>query len=315
MAINKTGPGADSGSGFTEQDIANSFGNVPQDDPYGLLADDTAEGDADELPFSIESFQDNLFAQMLAELRATGDAMGEDRYIMASFLETNWGGVLNYLDQTLFAANAGVPPEQLLQDRSTLLQASMGARLYLQSKWAGLSEHWNTSASTGVSGGGGGGTSRLPSEAEIRQQFDIDQLASMAQNTWRGILFDELDDPRTLARSYIDAIVASGGQQKLDFETFVETKATSTARYAAIYKNKPEGMTRAQFIQPYMNAAQQVIGANDQAVSSGLTGAMTGASADSFQAQLNRTDAVTGSTSFINGMEARLTDLRKVFRE
>ena len=307
--------GIDAITGNTSSGLSGSGGTGSSEFDFnqnGGTDDPAAEP---EISFGVESWLDNLFKQMLGELKATGDAMGEDPYIMGSFLETNWEGLKTYLDETLFAANPGVAPEILLQDRSTLLQASMGARLYLQSKWSDLGANWNANTSSGGRSGGGGGRSSLPTEQEIRQQFDVDQLAAQAQNTWRGILFDELEDPRTLARSYIDAVVKSGAQQKIDFQTFVETKATSTARYAAIYKSKPEGMTRAQFIQPYMQAAQQVIGANDQAVSSGLTGAMTGASADSFQAQLNRTDAVTGSTNFINGMEARLTDLRKVFRE
>lgn len=264
----------------------------------------------------VGDWQGNLYAQMLNELKATGDVLGEDKYVMTSFLDANFQGLLNYVQDNLFGGDP-VAAAQKLTTRAGILQASMGARLYLQSKWSDLGPAWSEAIGSpgGGGGGGGGGRSTMPTEAEIRQNFDIDQLAAQAQNTWRGLLFDELDDPRGLARQYIDKVVASGGQQKIDFQTFVQTAAKATGRYGAMYKNKPEGMSEGQFFAPYMQSAQQIMGANDDAINTGMAGAMMGASQDSFQGMLNLTDQVQQSAPFITGMENRLTDLRKVFRE
>lgn len=278
---------------------------------------------------------DNLSLQIGRELVAAGEAAGYDKYTMMQFLSSNLGELLQDIDRELFQGNATSAFGQqynAFDEQFAKLGQPVGfdfyaktlqgfrnmtayARNWFQLKMPQLRDTWQTGSggSSSRSSSGGGGP-RLPTEAEIRQQFDLDQLAAQAQNIWRGTLLEELDDPRGLARRYVDAVVASRGQQKIDFNTWVDKRTEETARSASIYKNKPESMSKAQFITPYLNNAQQVMGATNEAAGVAIGGAQFGASAQSFQERLKRTDQVTGSSPFINQLEARMSDLRKVFK-
>ena len=298
-----------------------SLGNADVDDPK---ADDAPETFGEMLQSTTEptAWVDALNSQMYAELRAVGDVVGETKYVMDAFLENNWSALLEDLEGQFFSQTMmgmdGQPidPNVFLTTVPGFNAVVRNARGFLRSKWSAITEVWQGIESGSTSGSGGGsGARKFPTEEEIRQQFDVDQLALSAQNTWRGLLLDENADPRALAREYVDAVVATKGQQKLDFNTFVINRAKNSARYGAIYKNKPASMTEGQFISPYLQAAQQVVGSTDEATELGMKGAMFGASSPAFQARLQRTDAVTQSAPFITGMENRLTDLRKVFRE
>lgn len=186
------------------------------------------------------------------------------------------------------------------------------SRSWAQRYYKNLAPYWQ--AGIGDSSASSGSGSGLPTDAEVRQAFDLNKLASDAQNIYRGLVLDELKDPMAWARQYVDTVVASHGQQKLDFQTFIEGKTKQTGRYASIYKNKPDSMTPQQFLQPYMQSAQQVLGGSKEAAPIAIAGAQFGASQPAFQARLNRTDAVTGSAPFINSLESRMREVSKVFR-
>jgi len=272
------------------------------------------------------AWMDNLAAIMLREIRASADAIGESKEYANQVFESQWGPLLQRIDRELIQGRAtsslgrtalsgleGSYPVEYWMTGSGFNRITDFARAVVQSNNSELAGAWETgTGSTTRSSGGGGG--RLPTESEIRAQFDLDQLAAAAQNRWRGTLLDEMKDPRGLAREYVDAIVAGKGQQKIDFDTFVDKRIEGTSRFASIYRNKPKSMSNAQFLQPYFQSAQQVLGASDEAASVAIGGAQFGASGQAFQARLDRTDAATSGAPFINNLEARMTDLRKVFR-
>lgn len=164
-----------------------------------------------------------------------------------------------------------------------------------------------------TSGGGGGGGSRLPTREEILQRYDINQLAEGVQQIWRGMLLEEHEDPRGLAQKYLDQVIASNGQQSIDFTTFVRSEARTTTRHASLYANKPEHLAEEAYISPYLQAASSVLRPrNVPGVAIG--GAQFGASPEAFEQRLQRTDEVTGSAPFINQLEARMHSVSRALR-
>lgn len=171
----------------------------------------------------------------------------------------------------------------------------------------------NTRRTSGGGGRRGGGGARRLTPQEIRNQFDIDALAESVSEQWRGMLLDKAKDPRGIATAYVDAIVASGGEKKIDFNQFVLGRVRKDPRYATIYANKPEGLSEAQFLQPYVNTASQIMRPQNVGETA-RAGAQLGSSPGAFRERLGRSEETTGSAPFISTMEARMTDLGKVFR-
>lgn len=125
-------------------------------------------------------------------------------------------------------------------------------------------------------------------------------------------MLEGFDDPRSIARAYVEKIVAGKGQVKIDFDTFVDQQVKETGRFKSIYRNLPEGMDPRQYMAPlYAQAAQA---APNEAEARAIGAAQFGASASQFQERLNRTDAVTGSSPYIKRLGARMTQLKGVLR-
>ncbi len=166
-----------------------------------------------------------------------------------------------------------------------------------------------------VEGGGGGrgsGARTLTAE-EIRNMFDLDELAKAVNDMNRGLVLEDHNDAKGLARKYVDAIVATGAEKEIDFETFVRNKIEATARFKNIYKRKPESVSAEAYMAPYLQAAMQMASPGEAAAIA-IGGAQFGASAESFRQRLNRTDNVTGSSPFINALEGRMNNLNAVLR-
>ena len=171
-----------------------------------------------------------------------------------------------------------------------------------------------SSVPKGYSGPGGrGGGARKPTAAEIRAQFDVDGLARTVNELNRAINLEEHADPKTIARKYIDAVVASGGEQKIDFENYVRTGIEGSARFKSIYTNKPEAVTPEAYITPYLQNAMALASPNE-AADIAIGGARFGASAEDFRQRLSRTDAQTGSAPFINQLEGRMNAMSSVLK-
>lgn len=154
---------------------------------------------------------------------------------------------------------------------------------------------------------------RKPTAQEIRNRFDIDQLAEQAQMIWRGKLLDDMVDPQKMARAFVEAIVATRGEKVIDFATYVEKRARNTARYASIYRDKPEGQSDEQFLQPYFQAAQQVLRPGN-AAGTAIYGAQFGASAGQFGEMLAQSNEVKTSAPYIQELSSRMEALRSVFK-
>lgn len=105
-------------------------------------------------------------------------------------------------------------------------------------------------------GGGGGGSGSVGRQP---QKFDRDQLLEAARSMWRSTLVDV--DERQIAAA-VDGFmreansfwVKDGGS--LDFETFVSKRIRNTTLYKQLYRNKPQGMTDAQYLGQAFNVVQ-----------------------------------------------------------
>jgi hypothetical protein len=278
------------------------------------------------------SWIDNLNNTILDELRAAGESAGYSDDAMIQIFDGNISHMLTDLDRELMRGQATslagrayrimeetpvgmrkpADASVYLTDRDGIEATTNYARAWFQMRFPELQKSWEIG--TGKSRGSGGGGTRGPTAEQIRQQFDVDQLAAAAQNRWRGTLLTETDQSRAIAEDYIEEIVASGGKQKIDFDTYVDKRIEATDRFASIYANKPKSMSLAQYLQPYVQSAQQIVGATDEAAQIGIQGAQFGASGAAFQARLNRTDAVTSSSPFINKIGQRMTALKGMLR-
>lgn len=161
----------------------------------------------------------------------------------------------------------------------------------------------------------GGVGRRGPTAAEIRAQFDLDQLTRLVDEMSRALVLAEEPNARAIATAYVDAIVKDP-KQELDFETFVRNRILSTARAKTIYKNKPESMSEEQYLQPYVAAFQSRVGPGfgDQLANTAIAGARLGASPGAFEQRLNRTRQVQTSTPFLSKMGQRLSNFQQVLR-
>ena len=160
--------------------------------------------------------------------------------------------------------------------------------------------------------GSTGSGSRGPTAQEIRDQFDLDKLTRRATDIWRTTLLTDEVDTRRMARAYIDAIVKSGGTKEIDFPEFITKKAEATDRFASIYRSKPSSMSTSEYLSPYFQAAASVAGPGE-AAEIAIQGAQFGADPKAFSARLNRTDAATSSSAFVNSLHSRLSDLNTLF--
>lgn len=273
---------------------------------------------------------DNLQDRLWKDYSAAGRAAGEDPYTTANTFSAIFPQLVQDIDTELFQGNATSGVGKIYGKMTDFVNAAGGnidgnfyvntsagfnamydyAENWMKLKQPKLQKTWGSTGGGG--GGGGGGGSRVPTEAEIRAKFDLDQLAAAAQDIWRGNVLDEHKDPRSIARSYVDAVVASGGEQAIDFNTFVEKRVMDTARYKSIYRDKPDSMTPQQYLMPYFQSAQNVLGAKDQAANIAIGGAQFGASAQAFQARLDR--ETRGAAPFMQQLETSARGLRGVFK-
>lgn len=274
----------------------------------------TLGNDFEDLSVDQGAWQENLFDTVLRELITAGDELGVYRGEIMNFWNNNHVGMLEHIQETLINAfELGGGSQQRTQNYDYYTGTQLGfnkmiqtALTFMGSKWSDLTPHLGKVSRT--RGGGGGGGSRALTEEEIRNQFDLDELARGVTDLWRRDLLDEPDDARKIAREYVDAVVAGKGQTNVHFESFVERKIEDTPRFASIYNRKPKSMKPSQYLQPYHQLALQLAGP-EEAADIAIGGAQFGASAAAFNQRLRRSDAHTSSAPFINELEGRLTNL------
>ena len=261
-----------------------------------ILSDFLAWGDAQGLSRNLLSFE---FAQIMPRM---WDAIATDlfEFSLRQDLETNRFLELNneppgFIRRTSYWTTTTVGMTQLIDWARNWFGAAMGVKL-----------------SAGRSGSGARGA-RGPTAEDIRNQFDVKELSEQINILNRALVLEEHDNPLALAREYVDVVVSTLGEKKVDFETFVRERIEGTSRYKSIYRNKPDHVSAELFMAPYFRTAMG-FARPDEAAEIAIGGAQFGASAEDFQQRLRRTDTVTGSSAFINQLEGRLTNLNSVLK-
>ena len=126
--------------------------------------------------------------------------------------KTVWGMTDTYPGSEYYTSTA--PGQAYLKDYAM--------RFFEQKSGIDFSTPPTSSGSGQRSGGGAAG----PTEEDIRNMFDLGALATAATNIWRGLLLEEPEDSRGLARAYVDSVVAGKGEKEIDFtECILESEA------------------------------------------------------------------------------------------
>ncbi len=284
-------------------------------DPLGSLEDiDIATGVEPGL-----SLYRNITHAIQLRLRAWGDENGESDQSMDDWLWGNQsevnrvirdnlvgGGKLDDIFNT-FGSAFGADTSTV---QNNLMKSPAGFNYLVEQVMSGV---FGLGADAGVTTKTTGGGQRGLTPTEIRNKFDIDQLTEQATQIWRTNLLTEPDDARGMASAFVEAVVATKGEKVIDFQTFIEKRAKATNRWASIYKDKPPSMNPQQYLQPYFQAAQQVLRPRN-AADVAIGGAQFGSSAATFGARLQRSNEVRTSSNFINQIQGRLSNLSGIFK-
>lgn len=308
------------------------FGEDVADEPDDPVFDPTQQNPDywEQFEFDPTAGYDQLYKQLLSELVIQGQALGWTKPEFTSFLQTwelemrNYANAQVYYDQQrrenqwgLYSRisggrDEGQPPsahEYFFGTQEGFVELTQRTWDFLRTKDSQLQAYGAVKAPKPP---GGGGRRRLTAK-EIRQQFDLDELAMAATNIWRRKLLEEPSNARDMASAYIEAVVATRGEQKIDFQTFIENRARDTARWASVYRSKPENVSEEEYLLPYHQAALQVT-RPENAAGVAIGGAQFGASAETFGSRLRRTKEATSSAPFINQLQGRLENLGQVLR-
>lgn len=268
----------------------------------------------------------NVGKVILSHLRDTADVLGENPIVFEQMYEQFESDFWKDVDKDLFRGRlttsgpdltgtghpAEAQPMWFLEDPDGF-KALLG---YARNWWGakigpGVADAWTGSSGSGSGSRGRGRT--LPTEKEIRQQFDLNQLGRRASDLWRSFLLEEPGDARQIAKSYVDEIVKTRGEQKIDFDAFVEQKIEDTPRYANIMKNKPAGMRADQYLQGYYQTAMQVL-RPENADEAAIGAAQMGADANTFQQRLQRSNEARTSAPFMESLAGRLRGVKGVLK-
>lgn len=328
-------PGETSSEAYARQRAAHDESADPDDPVFLAGADNTDFWKANVVDMA--ALEPNLAAALRPAVITSGVNNGFADDGMAQFWDAAWSptyrggqGALGYLDDLLmgedidtnFLTINDVTAQGIQQIKDNQLDYFMsdpkGFEVLTIRMWDWFAKQLPYdpgtlgSVQTGPSGGRGSGR-RGMTEEEIRNSFDLDLLSDQATQVWRGMLLDEPENARAMATAYVDAIVASKAEKKIDFQQFIREKARLTGRHASIYRSKPETMGEEEYLGRYWASAQQVA-RPDEAAAAAIGGAQFGASAGAFAQRLARTDAATSSAGYINSLHGRLSELNKVFK-
>ncbi len=258
------------------------------------------------------------------------EEFGVSKFALDSFVRDNMDNALSFINANVISPNSlrGPPVGGHQTGRTELVGGHQRGRWTPQTP-EDFEQIWNagiakfsmmlgfdlqqakpsTSSGSGRSG---------PSAADIRNMFDEDQLTEVANNIWQSRLVEDAPDARGMAKAYIEQMVRSRGEQKIDYEQFILNKVNGSARHELIYSNKPSGISDLAHIQPYVQAAMQAMGGTGQLGSQmsdvAVGGAALGANAGAFQQRLARTSANQNSQGFINGLEDRVRGVSNLLR-
>lgn len=324
------GGGSDPGAPPPQSDVlAIDFGGEEEeaaeesqgpDSQYGSLpwyqeefGEDTARG----LPW-----QEYVYGRIFDDVASWAEQIGENPATYVTWLEGQMPHLLYHVDNIISPSNNPELHKAAPGYQGGFLDSPQGleyiyglALSWVRSKdarFSGLSAGSGRGSGGGRRGGGGGGGRRGPTAAEIRAQFDLDQLADRVNNIWFQNVLTEANDPRGIAEAYVEAIVRNP-EQKLDFDTFVQKRVEGTSRFKTIYRRKPKGMDPATFMQPLFQMAQQAAGP-EQAAELSIGAAQFGGDPNAFRERLGRTDVSGNRAPFMQSMERRMNNISSVLK-
>jgi len=253
-------------------------------------------------------------SDVVSQLEKWADDFNVSKFALDAFVRDNIDGATNYVARFINVDEMGQPITDVR--RLTPLSFEEYQRVWQQGMTYFSAVSGLDFAEIKPKGGGGG--RRKPTAGEIRAMFDEDQLTEAVNDMWGAYLVEDAPNARAIAANYIDAIVATGGEQEIDFETYVLGKIRATNRHKLVYRNKPAGIDELQYISPYVQSATTVIGGGGR---SGATasdvaagGAALGASGAAFSDRLARTPQHQQTKGYINELEQRVRDVKDILR-
>lgn len=241
------------------------------------------------------------------------DNMG-DKFLVDSFVRDNIDRATDYLSSFVNVDEMGQPITGVR--RLSAMSAAEYSRLWnVGVNWFSGQLGFDFNAPLPRSGGGG---SRGPSAADIRNSFDEDQLTETVNKMWGAYLITDNKNSRSIAKSYIEAMVATKGEKAIDLQTYILGKIRADSRHKMLYQNKPSGVDELQYITPYIQATQQVVGGQggSKAAVGDIAGggAALGATAAQFNERLARTSQNQQTKGYINSIEERVRGVKNVLR-
>ena len=324
MAVQEGGGGSSGGGSATS---GGSHGRASDDAREDLARRMAESDDEDSGEDTVEEefdpgffWQDAVIERIMDDINELGKQLDIDVDYVAGWFQGQQLNLISYLEDTMNASGARGAGPYGGAGNMTETPEGMAALFAMARNWVGIrfpafNEAVNGSGSGSGRGRSGGGGPKKPTAEEIRAQFDTKQMANIVNDMSRGLVLQEAKDADKLVNTYINAIIKNPEQQ-LDFETFVRTHVLSSNRAKAIYMDKPESMSHEQFLQPYVQAAQQMIGPGfgEQLANIATGGARLAASPDAYRSRLNRERQVQLSTPFLNRMGEQLREVAGVLR-
>lgn len=303
-----------------------------------------------EYPTSDDDWQSRIRTALDAELRKVAEDIGFSSFSLITTFHNEFDSFLDWLrpfvanDADLAAWQSSVP-EGILKgnelDASTLQDQSTGDKFgavipvggtaklnpfdskgleqvfALSKVWAaqrfGIPQELLNPAPKRRGGGGGGGR-KYPTEQEIRNQFDMQQLEDSIKDMGRAYLVDDVKGARAMADAYVNEIVRTKGQKELDFQTFVLERFRKTPRWQQLYRAKPHGMTEQQYLQPYLQSAARILGGGKEFDDVVAGGAALGSTGAEFAGRLQNTREGMTQPGFIGALEEQMRGISSLMR-
>ncbi len=306
VAAFRTGGGTGASS---EQDTGSGVVTASE-----AAAEDEDDDEIDEIPIAV--WQETDWGYISQEAAAQAEAMGMSEWefslIMGQTRDKIYDWSFDFVNNIWSqAADGGASALEYYTTDPRGMQSMLHQSWLRFSSLNGMFGEY-TGAGGRPSGGRGSG-SRGPSAQDIRNRYDVEQLSQQANSIWRNILLTTPKSSRSIAKAYVDEMVRSKGEKALDYQSFVRRKAMDTNRFAVIYEDKPDELEPEAYLGRYAAAAAQIVRpGNVEDIA--IEGARIGADSNTFGARLERTDEVTGSSAYINGLENRMRNLNKVFK-
>ena len=271
-------------------------------------ADDTASSTKKPEPNATDMWQEALRDNLQAVIKANARDIGMYPGMAEQWVNANYSGILRYLRNDIMRDEGSVA--YYTRTANGLTSLTNIALQWASSRIPGLRDQLSKG-----SGGGGGGGRVGAAPVDIRKQFDLSALAEDVSKMSRGYLLIESDDPRGVARAYVDAVVANP-DQKLDFQQFVLDRLKADPRWNTLYKHKPATLDPLEYLQPYAQQAQQLLGANrGEEWSDQMFHAVSlGADPQAWQNRIERSNSYTSQAPFVAKISERAAGLSHILR-